>query len=101
MWAPSNGLDSGLMLTPLKGRLGVELVPDHELIVVATRGELAIITVPPETANFLLMTNQLPQPLIRRSDISMIYQAISGARGKDMIIPGKGPHSSAVSVHCS
>lgn len=77
MRAPSNGLDGSLVFTPLKSGLGVEFLPHHELVVVASRGELSILLVPLETTDFLLVTDKLAKPLLWLSDVAMVDCAVS------------------------
>lgn len=76
MWTPSNGFDSGLMFAPLEGRLSVEFLPHHELVVVSSRGELLVLVIPLQATDFLLMANKLAKPLIGLPDVTMINGAI-------------------------
>ena len=56
-WAPSNSLDSGLVVgLGETGSRKSTSVPDVDEIVVASRGKLPIFRVPLETTNLLLMT---------------------------------------------
>ena len=77
MWAPSNCLDSGLVLAPLKCRLGVEFLPHHELVVVASGSELSVFLIPFQSADFLLVADQLAKPLLWLPDISVVDCAVS------------------------
>lgn len=47
------------MLAELEGGLGVQLVPDHQFVVVATRSKLLILMVPLQTTDLLLVTLKL------------------------------------------
>jgi len=77
MWAPSNGLDGSLVLAPLEGRLSVEFLPYHELVVVASGSKLPVFLVPLEATDFLLVANKLAKPLLGLPNVSMVDGAIS------------------------
>jgi hypothetical protein len=47
------------MFAELEKRSFRKLIPDHKLVVVPTRSELAIFTVPSEATDFLLVPNKL------------------------------------------
>ena len=60
-WTPIDSFNSGFMLVELFQRLVILAdIPNHELVVVAARGQYFIIEgAPPQTTNFLLVTSQL------------------------------------------
>jgi hypothetical protein len=74
--APGNGLDGSLVLAELEGRLVVELVPDHELVVVASGSQLVVFVIPLEAANFLLVASELAKPLRGLSHVTMVDGSI-------------------------
>ena len=90
---PGDGLNSSLVLTELEGRLIIQPVPDHQLVVVTPRRELLIFMVPFQTANFLLVAHEFAQPLIRLTYITVVYYAISRTRREDVFVPCKGADS--------
>jgi hypothetical protein len=75
------------MLTELPQRGLAELIPNHKLIIVASGCKLTILGVPSKTTDFLLVPNELAQILLWLSNIPVIYESISRARRKDMVIP--------------
>lgn len=77
MRAPCNGLDSCLVFTEFVGRLVVELVPHHQLVVVSSRSKLLIFMIPLQTTDLLFVANELPKPLVRLSHIAVVDGTIS------------------------
>ncbi len=69
---PGDGFDGGTVLAPFEGRLRIELLPDHELVVVAAGRELAVVAVPPQPAHLLLVADELAEPLVRLSNVAVI-----------------------------
>ena len=101
MRTPGDGLNSSLVLAELEGRLSIQFVPDHQLVVIAPRRGLLIFMVPFQTANFLFVTNKFTQPLIRLPYVTVVDYAISRTRRQDVFVPRKGTDSSGVAHHCS
>jgi len=99
MWAPGYCLDGCLVLAELEGGFVVELVPDHELVVVTSRSELLVFVVPLQTADLLLVTGKLAKPLIRLSDITVVDGAIPRSRSEYVLVPCKGADTSRVAHH--
>ena len=87
------------MIAELPQRRFRELVPDHELVIVPARGELAVLCVPSKPADFLLVPDQLPQILIGLAHISVEDQPIARPGGQDVVVPGKRSDASGVSGH--
>ena len=65
-----------------------EFVPDHEFVVVTARGELTVVGVPAETADFLFVADELAKVLIWLPDVTVIDEAVSRAGGQDVVVPG-------------
>ena len=99
MGAPGNGLDGSLMLAPLEGWCVVELVPNHQLVVVASASKLTIVAVPLQATDLLAMTSEPANILIRSSDIAMEDDAIPRSRSEDVLVPGKGTNTACVTSH--
>ena len=77
MRAPRDSLNSSLVLTELECRLSIEFVPDHQLVIIASGGELLIFVVPLQTTNLLLVSDKFSKPLVWLPYIAMVYNAVS------------------------
>jgi len=87
------------MLAELEGRFIVQLVPYHQLVVIASGSELLVLMVPLQTANLLLVTSKLAKPLVRLSNIAVVDGAIPRSGGQDVLVPCKGADTSSVAHH--
>ena len=76
MWTPGDGFDGCLVFAPLESGLGIQLIPDHEFVVVTARGQLLIFGVPFEAADLLLMADELGSPHIGLADVAVVDEAV-------------------------
>ena len=76
-----------------------KFVPDKELVVVATRGELAVLAVPAEAAHFLLVAGEAAAVLVGGAHVAVVDHAVAGARGEDVFVPGEGADAGGVASH--
>lgn len=69
---PGYGLDSSLMFTKLDQRLVcVGSVPDEQLVVVASGGELLLVRAPLEPTHLLLVPFELGEEVIFHSEVAV------------------------------
>ena len=79
MGGPGDRFDRSGVVAESPLRFFGEFVPHHEFVVVATGGELTVVGVPAETADFLFVSDELAEVLVWLSDVAVIDEAVSGA----------------------
>lgn len=85
---PGNSLDRGTVVgEAIKGSF-VQLVPYHKLVVIAAGCQLTIFRVPLQSTNLLFVARQPPKVLIRRTNITVVDEAVSRTGCEDMVVPG-------------
>ncbi len=87
MWGPGDCFDGGGVLAEFPEGGFVELVPDHEFVVVAARGELPVFCVPVQAADFLLVADEFAEVLFGLSYVAVVDEAVARARGQDVVVP--------------
>ena len=73
-------------------------VPNHELVVIATRSELLVVKRPLQPANFLLMACHLLEVLTWSTKISLQDVAVATASANYRLVPGNGADSTNVTI---
>lgn len=98
MWWPCYSLDGCLMLVKFHKWLTSHLmVPDQQLIIIASRGKLLLVGTPLEATNLLFMSFQFCKEIIFHSEIPMQDALVAGPRTKHVIIPCDTPYSPLMS----
>ena len=77
----------------------IQLVPDHEFVIVPPRGELPVLGVPVQAADFLLMPDEFAEVLLRLADVAVVDEAVAAAGGEDVVVPGEGADPGGVARH--
>lgn len=85
---------------PIEWRV-TQFVPYHQFVIVAPGRQLAVIDVPLETADFLLVTGETAEVVMRRAHVAMEYHVVAGSRGQDVVIPRERSHPVRVADHGS
>ena len=101
MWRPSDRLDSGGVLGKLPEWSVAKLVPDNQLVVVASGCELSIFLVPLQSADLLLMSDELAKPLLWLADVAVVDKAVARASCEDVVVPCQSTNSLGVTSHGS
>lgn len=78
---PGDSFDSGGVVAEFPERGFGEFIPDHELVIVATRSELPVFGVPAQTTDFLLVANKLAEELVGLTDVTVVDEAVTRAGG--------------------
>lgn len=95
---PRDCLDSRLMLIELHQWLARSLpVPDEQLIVIASRGQLLLVWAPLEPAHFLLVAFELGEEVIFHSEVSVQDALVTRARTQHGGVPRDTPNSPLMS----
>ena len=86
------------MLVELNNWLVRVEVPDHELVIIATRSELLVVERPLQTANFLFVPRHFGKMRPRSSQVSLQDSAITATSTHDRLVPGDGAHSTIMAM---
>ncbi len=78
---PGDSFNSGGVVAEFPAGGFGKFVPDHELIIIASRSELAVFGIPAKAADFLLVADKFAEELIGLSDVAVVDEAVTGARG--------------------
>ena len=73
-------------------------VPDHELVVIATRCELLVVERPLQPTNFLFVPCHLLEVLTWSTQVSLQDVAVAAACAHNRLVPSDGAHSTDVTV---
>lgn len=65
-----------------------QLIPDQKFVVVSAGGQLTIVAVPTETADFLSVTGKAAAVLVWGADVAVVNKPVTGAGGEDVLVPG-------------
>jgi len=78
---PGDSFHCGGVVAEFPERGFGEFVPDHELIVIASRSELPVFSVPAQATNFLLVADKFAEELVGLANVAMVDEAVTGAGG--------------------
>ena len=73
-------------------------IPNHQFVVVATRGQLLVVKTPFETTDLLLVPSHLRKVLAWGTQVTLQDVAITAARANNGLVPGDGAHTSRVTI---
>lgn len=99
MRRPSNGLHRSAVIGEAEKWSLIQFVPNHQLVVVAAGRQLAVIGVPLQATDFLLVSRQAAEPLVGGTDITVVDKAVSGSRSKNMVVPRKSANTVRMTDH--
>lgn len=102
MWRPGDGLNCRKVAAKLACWL--ELVvhrPHEELVVVTSRCELLLVVGPLEPADFLLVTLQRREVVVRLPEIALQNRLVLRTRAENVLAPANGADSALVALEHS
>ena len=88
MWGPGNSFDGCHVAGEAVEGVLRQLIPNQKFVVVSAGGELSIVAIPAETADFLSVTSEAAAVLVWRSDVTVVDEPVTGAGGEDVFVPG-------------